>query len=301
MKVNHLNLLLWVVVFGFVGTTAVFVGAMAWRARDRAIRGFAPVVAAMALTALLQAANLYQVNLGLWRPDALRTALGFANLALVSFIPAGMAIWLRTLAGGGGARAWMPPLILGVAGVVLVAWDVFLFARPDAVGLVVALRPLTLALYPGLAGAAWLEWRRCGDDHPDRPFVRRLALAATVFAVMTVIQAAARPFVPFDWAQLGLLGIGWVAFRHLGRIYGERYDGLVDPERLAAFCRRHRLTPRESETLGLALSGLSNKELAGRMGVSLATAKKHIQNVYAKIGMGNRFQIVNAIREGGGA
>ncbi|MBN2163388.1 MAG: response regulator transcription factor [Pontiellaceae bacterium] len=48
------------------------------------------------------------------------------------------------------------------------------------------------------------------------------------------------------------------------------------------------LTPREMEVLELIMHGLSNKEIADRMGVSLAAVKFHLQHVYEKLHVHSR-------------
>lgn len=52
------------------------------------------------------------------------------------------------------------------------------------------------------------------------------------------------------------------------------------------------LTPRESEVLQLIMHGLTNKEIAGRLGVSLASVKFHLQNVYEKLHVHSRTDAV---------
>jgi RNA polymerase sigma factor (sigma-70 family) len=48
------------------------------------------------------------------------------------------------------------------------------------------------------------------------------------------------------------------------------------------------LTPRERELVVLATEGLSNKEIARRIGVTEATVKIHLHNIYQKLGVSNR-------------
>jgi two-component system, NarL family, response regulator LiaR len=50
------------------------------------------------------------------------------------------------------------------------------------------------------------------------------------------------------------------------------------------------LTERESEVLALMASGLSNRELAVRLGISEHTVKVHLKHVYAKLGFRSRAQ-----------
>jgi DNA-binding NarL/FixJ family response regulator len=60
-----------------------------------------------------------------------------------------------------------------------------------------------------------------------------------------------------------------------------------------------RLTEREAEVLRLMATGLTNAEIAGRMGVGPATAKTHVASVLAKTGTRDRTQAVIAAYESG--
>ncbi|WP_256341656.1 response regulator transcription factor [Streptomyces sp. TLI_105] len=52
------------------------------------------------------------------------------------------------------------------------------------------------------------------------------------------------------------------------------------------------LTERETEVLALVADGLSNSEIAGRLRISTATVKTHINNLFAKTGVRDRAQAV---------
>jgi LuxR family maltose regulon positive regulatory protein len=64
------------------------------------------------------------------------------------------------------------------------------------------------------------------------------------------------------------------------------YQPLLDP-----------LTPREDEVLDLVAGGLSNQEIADQLIISLATVKRHVYNIYGKLGVKHRAQAIARARE----
>ncbi|MGW2731532.1 response regulator [Streptomyces sp. NPDC001494] len=90
-----------------------------------------------------------------------------------------------------------------------------------------------------------------------------------------------------------------------------RTDSLLFPAAVRALAAGHarrasappawvsRLTGRDSETLRLLAAGLTNAELARRLGVGPATVKSHVAAVLAKTGARDRTQAVIAAYEAG--
>ena len=59
------------------------------------------------------------------------------------------------------------------------------------------------------------------------------------------------------------------------------------------------LTPRESEVLQMLASGLGNKEIAAKLGISEHTAKFHVASILGKLGASSRTEAVSlGIRRG---
>lgn len=69
--------------------------------------------------------------------------------------------------------------------------------------------------------------------------------------------------------------------------------------KLAERMTRVDLTPREMTVLRLLAEGLSNKEIAARLGIAEGTAKLHVSRAYEKLGVANRTEAMAvALRRG---
>jgi DNA-binding NarL/FixJ family response regulator len=68
----------------------------------------------------------------------------------------------------------------------------------------------------------------------------------------------------------------------------------VEPasSRLPAFIIDAKLTRRESQTVEQLCKGLTNKQIARKLGIEEDTVKKHLQKVYGKLGVRNRSQLI---------
>lgn len=55
--------------------------------------------------------------------------------------------------------------------------------------------------------------------------------------------------------------------------------------------KQYSLTPRECEILDLLLQGLTNEEIAGRLFIADNTLRRHIYNLYSKLGIHERWQL----------
>jgi DNA-binding NarL/FixJ family response regulator len=70
-------------------------------------------------------------------------------------------------------------------------------------------------------------------------------------------------------------------------------------QRLAEYFPQPALTPREIEVLGFVAEGLSNKEIAKRLGTADGTTKMHVQNILGKLDASDRTHAVMiAIKRG---
>lgn len=59
-----------------------------------------------------------------------------------------------------------------------------------------------------------------------------------------------------------------------------------------AFITRYGITERESEIIQLIAQGKSNSDIASELFISLATVKTHLHNIYRKVGIDSRFDLL---------
>lgn len=76
----------------------------------------------------------------------------------------------------------------------------------------------------------------------------------------------------------------------------ERPRGLAQQD-IYALAARHSLTVREAEVLRFILSGKTDREVADALTISFSTFKKHVGNIYKKMGVNNRVQLFKEAKE----
>ncbi len=81
-------------------------------------------------------------------------------------------------------------------------------------------------------------------------------------------------------------GIEWLGTADVSSSASPGVWALVEP-----------LTEREHEVLALLADGASNQAIADRLVISLATAKKHVNNILGKLHAQNRTEAVARARE----
>ena len=70
-----------------------------------------------------------------------------------------------------------------------------------------------------------------------------------------------------------------------------------DSKDLKNFISNYNITPREVEIVHQLIVGKSNKEIAHRLNLSIRTVKAHLTSIFGKVGVSNRFQLLNLLNE----
>jgi two-component system nitrate/nitrite response regulator NarL len=168
----------------------------------------------------------------------------------------------------------------------------------EAVSLVCEYRPAVVLIDQALPGGLALS-RALLELQPE---VRVVALGVPddSESVLAIAEAGIIGYVPREGTVADLVGTVERAVRGELQVSPQMAGAIV--RRLAmraavgAEVRRDPLTARESEILGLIDKGLSNKEIAVRLGIEVATVKNHVHNMLEKLRVHRRGEAVAHLR-----
>ena len=135
-----------------------------------------------------------------------------------------------------------------------------------------------------------------------RPLIRGYGLWALIFAPAGLIEFAVEtarlpwlPTLPLDllfYLALNVISMS-AAFQLFKPVEGgtPMLDSVPDEQR-----RLLNLSPREAEIAVLIARGFANKQIAAELGISPATVRTHIYNLYQKVGANSRVELLNKLR-----
>jgi DNA-binding CsgD family transcriptional regulator len=156
-----------------------------------------------------------------------------------------------------------------------------------------------VVLVGAILACVWLLAR--GRALPSGPRRRSIALLAggylTIFGVMmaSLVAGWVRPAAPVPSQVTG--GVVLMACNLLPLVWILRFQP-KGPLAAADSLDRYGISPREREIIALVADGCTNQEVADRLFISLATVKDHNYNIFRKMGVRNRVELVNLVRGG---
>jgi DNA-binding CsgD family transcriptional regulator len=101
-------------------------------------------------------------------------------------------------------------------------------------------------------------------------------------------------FFPLYFCILSIVsacyGIAWLMRRKWATGAGSiaRQPLLFEPEQIAALG----LSEREAEIVPFVVAGLGNKQIAERLSISAKTVSNHLYNIYQKLGINSRYELL---------
>jgi DNA-binding CsgD family transcriptional regulator len=82
----------------------------------------------------------------------------------------------------------------------------------------------------------------------------------------------------------------------LSKHFKESVFGQTEDINFEYIFTEYSLSKREQELFVLVAEGKTNEEIADELFISIKTVKHHIYNVFQKMGVKNRLQLINSIR-----
>jgi DNA-binding CsgD family transcriptional regulator len=304
--VEHLKIAFYLLVLlvGAAATTYVFM--MARTHRLPFLKPYAwfltlaNLLASINLTLAYASANLLRFN-GSYQDAVLTRLLGpISRLTQVGIVYALLAI----AAGFCGCRLSRRfNVISGLfAGVLLISY-VVVGALSDASALRFWIAGIQLAVFYlaalTIVGSFFYiffhSWKN--PNAAERKAVRAFAASYlsmySVFAVSYLLPVGSK-FFPNAFA---LLAINIIPFIWLKKFFAEAYlaapPSTEDRKAFERFCENHGLTSREAGVLELILKGKSNADIGKDLFISPHTVKNHITNIYGKLGVRSRWQLIS--------
>jgi len=112
-------------------------------------------------------------------------------------------------------------------------------------------------------------------------------------AFANYIAAIKQDKVPSDAPSLAF--VSDLIFRMTGKPQDNK--PIEHPEDLEDMLTVELLTAREAEVLGLVARGRTNGEIARDLCISINTVKRHLNNIFMKLGVTTRLQAVRVARQ----
>ena len=315
---EHLILAIYLLLFasGFAGLAALVF--LALRLRSGIVRSFMIIQGLFQLGLLFVLTYYYLGNIvgvgahGSPVPARLLGVAASTVQTLLYFAAFRMVLSLRT---GGRFRGWLRSL---TAGICLVSSISALLSTLNGTLLLVGLPHLALGsplvsaigfMIAGLAllfaGISLMTAPLPGEHSAVVLLIRGWGMALIAFVPLSVAEWALEYFSPVSYAPLSLdfvfyfacSVVALVAFARSLRVERLGSDPAFKLSVGDDTAARFGLTFRERDMVPLIARGLANKEIASELGISEATVRTHIYNLYQKVGARSRIELLNRLGE----
>ena len=156
----------------------------------------------------------------------------------------------------------------------------------EAIRLVTALRPRVVVMDAAMPGTGGLAATRAILAAVPKTMILMLSMHSEETLVRQAMDAGARGYILQNVVDLDLPA----AIKRVAAGETVLDPAVVRPARLSG--ERTRLTPRELEVLQLICDGLSNRDIAGRLNVSINTVAVHRANIMNTLGVHKTAELV---------
>jgi DNA-binding CsgD family transcriptional regulator len=193
---------------------------------------------------------------------------GLRKIGLIFVVLTGIFLVVSTIAWKAGHLAWSMIVVTLCAAAIVVAWCVLASQKraplePNRQKAVQVFAYLMLSGYVPFAVSYFL---------PD-PLSQLVSTAVKLWLNIVPILWLQRYFLP-----------------HYVRLSSNDESAVLDN-----LVREYNISKREREIMELILEGKSNKEIEGQLFISFNTVKNHIYNLYQKLGVNSRSQLMHLV------
>lgn len=148
------------------------------------------------------------------------------------------------------------------------------------------------------------EWEKLVRQYSERCPVIVLSKMTTLPEMQKALEAGARGYIEAlaNPVQLGQAagtvsqGALWIAAPMMSRLLGILSRALPEPGAPPEW--EEKLSKREREVAEVVARGVSNREVAEQLHITVRTVKEHLTSIFSKLGIQDRLQLILMAREG---
>ena len=148
------------------------------------------------------------------------------------------------------------------------------------------------------------DWESLTQHYSSRCPVVVLSKVSTLPELQKALAAGARGYIealanPVQLDQAARTvsqGALWIAAPMLSRLLGILSGAMPEPRTPLEW--QEKLSKRELEVAEVVATGVTNREVAEKLHITVRTVKEHLTSIFAKLGIHDRLQLILMAREG---
>lgn len=145
-----------------------------------------------------------------------------------------------------------------------------------------------------------LLWKNVGKIRDI--YTRRIIVAANIVSLSLIpVFVLSTIFSDFLIASYGIYSMAFsiVMIVYFYSYFANDYKSTVREEKelMIDDLKMYHISEREFSVIKLVSEGLTNKEIATRLGISVNTVNNHVANIFSKTGVRSRIDLLNLLKE----
>lgn len=136
-------------------------------------------------------------------------------------------------------------------------------------------------------------------EKKDIFLARNFIIAFSLQIVYTTLDLTIPLDITFQFTQISYLVFSLLSFFSISTHYFKKYESTdgIDFNYETILYKQYQISERELEVINLLILGNTNIYIAKELYISVNTVKSHVKNIYRKLSVSNRLQLVNKVKE----